>query len=586
VAKMGICNKSGVNEPGILGTGREQLLAICECGGRAQKGKTLLRKRSQWRLLGSMQWRAVWPFLKPGYGLMPSETNGRSAAHPASKGHSLPVLVATIGASSMAFLDGSIVQIALPAIQADFGADFVTLQWVVNVYVLMLGSLVLVGGAYGDQIGRRCIFLIGTSLFVAASLFCGLAPSALLLVWARALQGIGAALLVPQSLAIIAASFPPQVRGGAIGIWAAASALTAAIGPPIGGFLVDSLSWRAVFLVNVPIGVTVLLVTLGGVPESRSPMAKSVDLGGGALAILSLGGLATGLVYFPDRGSGDALVEGAFGLSIAALAAFLLWESRTAYPMVPLNLFANRLFARTNLLTLFLYGSFVGTLFLIPYTLIGLYKYSATRAGLALLPLGLSIASLARFFGVIGDRYGVRKPLIGGTFLVAAATAWLALSEAAGPYLVGTFGPILCLGIGMAMVITPLTTTVMNALDQNYAGTASGINNAAGRIAALLAIAVIAALMAEGFAGALQRQLVALQIPADLAEALLSKADRVLAVPLPDGLATDQAALLRQAIGAAYRTAFRYAMAFNFVLASAALLVALGLPSGRLVRPQ
>ncbi|MEJ0097357.1 MAG: MFS transporter [Bauldia sp.] len=325
-----------------------------------------------------------------------------SEAASSRKNEDLFVLVATIGASAMAFIDGSVVQIALPAIQADFKTSFATLQWIVNIYTLFLGALVLVGGAYGDLLGRRLIFLWGTVLFVVASTACGLAPDAGILVIARAVQGVGAAMMVPQSLAIIAASFPKETRGRAIGTWAAASALTTALGPPIGGFLIDILSWRAAFLINLPIGLIVLAVTALKVPESRSPSPGGVDLPGGVLATLGLGALTVGLVYLPDRGVVDPLVLGGFFVAVVALPAFVIREARTKAPMMPLGLFHDGVFTRVNILTVLLYGALGGALFLVPYTLISVRGYTAAEAGAALLPLGLIIGFFSRLAGSVG----------------------------------------------------------------------------------------------------------------------------------------------------------------------------------------
>lgn len=377
---------------------------------------------------------------------------------------SAAVLAATIGASSMAFIDGSIVQIALPVLQVDLAASFSALQWVVTVYTLFLGALVLVGGAYGDSLGRRKVFVAGIVLFTLASAGCGLAPGIGVLIAARAVQGVGAALMVPQSLAIIAAEFPEETRGRAIGTWAAASALTTALGPSLGGFLVDALSWRAAFLVNLPIGAAALALTLSRVPESRAARPSPPDWPGGLLAAVGFGALTVGLVDLPTRGAGDGLVLAAFAVAVLGLAGFLWREAAAAEPMMPLGLFRDRVFAGVNALTVLLYGALSGVLFLVPYTLVGLHGYSAAEAGLAMLPMGLSIGLLSRAAGGLGDRIGNRIPMIAGSALVAVAMAALAVTEAGGSYWTGVFGPLAGIGIGMAVVISPLTTTVMNAV--------------------------------------------------------------------------------------------------------------------------
>ena len=484
------------------------------------------------------------------------------------------ILAATIGGSAMAFIDGSVVQIALPAIQADLGADFTTLQWIVNIYVLFIGALVLVGGAYGDSLGRRRVFAAGTALFVLASALCGLAPGSVWLVAARALQGIGSALMIPQSLAIIAAAFPEERRGRAIGTWAAASALTTALGPTLGGLLVDLFSWRAAFLINLPVGAAVLWLTMTRVPESRAPGAAPVDLVGGILVTVGLGALTVGLVHLADHGIGSALVLSGFAVAIVTLPAFVWWEGRIRAPMMPLGLFRDRTFAGVNILTVLLYAALSGALFIVPYTLIGLRGYTAAEAGLSLLPMGLAIGLLSRVFGGLGDRIGGRLPMVIGSAVVAASAAWLGWTGAAGGYWMGVFGPILGIGFGMAVVIAPLTTTVMNAVDDAHSGAASGINNAAARVAGLLSVAITGALLAVQFGAALKIQLAGV----DQAAAILAQADRLLDTPIPPGPAADR---IRQAFAAAYEVAFRWGMGLNVVLAALAAAVGLVvLPAG------
>ncbi|WP_181700947.1 DHA2 family efflux MFS transporter permease subunit [Chthonobacter albigriseus] len=479
----------------------------------------------------------------------------------------------TIGASSMAFIDGSVVPIALSAIQRDLSADFATLQWIVNIYTLFLGALVLVGGAYGDRLGRRRVFLAGTILFVAASVACGLAPNAIALVAARAAQGVGAALMVPQSLALIAATFPEETRGRAIGTWAGASALTTALGPPLGGFLMDTLSWRAVFLVNLPIGLVVLWLSRG-VPESRAANAGPADLLGGLLATGGLGALTIALVYLPDRTITDPLVWGGFLVFAVAAPAFIAWEARTAAPMMPLRLFRDRIFSGVNLLTLLLYGALGGALFVVPYTLTGLRGYTGAEAGLALLPLALAIGLLTRFFGSIGDRVGTRLPMAIGAMVVAVSIGWLGATEAAGSYWTGLFGPILGIGIGMSIAIAPLTTTVMNAVDQTESGAASGINNAAARIAGLLAVALTGALMVGVFSSELLSLPLTPGVDPGVLSSIAERADRLLQAA--DGMPGADAS--RSAVEQAFSAAFRAAMVLNALLAIAAAILAISLP--------
>ncbi|MGF1551883.1 MAG: MFS transporter [Paracoccaceae bacterium] len=410
------------------------------------------------------------------------------------------VLAATILASAMAFIDGTLVHIALPAIGDDLGARFAALQWVVNAYALMLGALILVGGGLGDRFGRRRVFNAGIALFALASLACALAADAGVLIAARALQGIGAALLVPQSLAIIAAAFPREVRGPAIGLWAGASAVTTALGPPIGGLLIDTLSWRAAFWINLPLAALALWLSLRFVPESRDETARGpLDWPGGVAAVLGFGALSWGLTRLAE--DADALAWGLLGLGVAAIAGFVAIEARVRAPLMPLGLFRDRTFAITNLATLLLYGALGAALFLLPFDFIARRGLDATEAGLALLPMGLLIGLLAQPMGRLADRLGARPFLAAGPIVVAVACLWL--GRAFEGFALGALAPVALLAVGMAMVVAPLTTVVLNAAPDAQSGAASGVNNAASRLAGLLAVATCGALARAVYAAAL-----------------------------------------------------------------------------------
>ncbi|HKJ61939.1 MAG TPA: MFS transporter, partial [Hyphomicrobiales bacterium] len=342
------------------------------------------------------------------------------------------VLAATILASAMGFIDGTVVTIALPAIQQDFNTSFATLQWVVNIYALILGSLILIGGSAGDLFGRRLVFLIGIGIFTAASIGCALAPSALVLIGARALQGAGAALMIPQSLAIIAASFPKDARGRAIGIWAGASAITTALGPPLGGFLIDAFDWRTVFWINPPIALAVVWLTWTHIPESRNEArGGSLDWLGGLLALTGFGALTLALTTASEAVDISAFVMLWFAIGVIGVAAFLYTERRAADPIMPLSLFRNASFSGANLTTLLLYGSFSAVLFLLPFDLIERRGYAASEVGLILLPIGLVIGVGSRFAGKWSDTAGPRPPLIIGSLIVAVAAMLFALNISA-----------------------------------------------------------------------------------------------------------------------------------------------------------
>lgn len=417
------------------------------------------------------------------------------------------VLIAAILASALGFIDGSVLAIATPAIRVDLGASLAEAQWISNAYALTLSALILVGGAAGDRFGLRHSFVAGIVLFIAASLACALTPNPAMLIAFRAVQGIGAAIMVPGSLAIIAKAYPKKERGRAIGIWAAASALTTALGPVLGGFVLSVFGngiWRAIFAINLPLGLISIYLLLAKVPADAPAEKRSLDLGGAALAILAFGALAYGLTSM--SGDGEGLMSGP---SIAAgavlLVVFIVFERRRREPMIDLSLFRVGAFAGANVATFFLYFALSANLFYLPMLMIAGWGLSAAEVGFIFLPLSALMAVLSGPVGQWSDRIGPRFPIASGSLVVALAFAGLALLAYWGihSFWLGVFPLMALMGFGMALVVSPLSTAIMTAVEDKDTGAASGINNAVSRIGGLIAVAAMGSLAAWVYAGVL-----------------------------------------------------------------------------------
>lgn len=401
-------------------------------------------------------------------------------------------LLATVLGSSVVLLDGTVVNVALPWIGRDLGAGIDGLQWTISGYLLTLSSLILLGGALGDRFGRRRVFVVGVVWFAVASLACGIAPNLATLVAARIVQGIGGALLTPGSLAIIEASFVPGDRGRAIGAWSGLGGISTAVGPLVGGYLTQAVSWRWIFLLNLPLAAVVAWVALRHVPETADPdAARQLDFAGATLAIVGLGGATFALIEAPNDGLRSPLIVGAGVIGVLAIIAFLVVESRSQHPMLPLSLFRSRAFSGTNALTFAMYGALSAALFLLGLELQQVVGYSPVAAGLSTLPVTILLFALSPYSGQLARRTGPRLPLTIGPITAGAGLAMMARIGAGSSYFADILPGVLVFGLGLSFTVAPLTATVMGAVQEQHAGVASAVNNAVARGAGLIAVAVL-----------------------------------------------------------------------------------------------
>jgi EmrB/QacA subfamily drug resistance transporter len=494
------------------------------------------------------------------------------------------LIVAILG-SSLAFLDGTVVNVALPVMQDELGISAGLAAWIIEAYALLLSSLVLVGGALGDRYGRKRVFVAGVVVFALSSLMCGAAGSAHLLVAARAVQGAGAALLVPGSLSLITAAYPEAERGRAIGLWSTFTAVTTAAGPVAGGYVVAHASWRWIFLFNVPLAAAIVLLAHGGVAETRDEEApRHMDWIGAALAAVGLGALVYALL--DDTAAAGPLRRAILPLGAVVLLAFVVYEWRAPAPMVPLGLFRSRSFSATNILTLLLYGALGGGLYFLPFNLIQVQGYAATEAGAALLPFVIAISALSPLTGALAGRIGALPLLVAGPLLAAAGFALMAVPGRGGSYWTTYFPGIATAGIGMGVTVAPLTTAVMGSVESHRAGVASGINNAVARAASLLAIAALAVVLRARFDGELDRRLGDLHLAAPIAARVAAERSKLAAADLA-GLDPATQGVLRGAFDAAYVAGFRALTIACAILSATSALVGLAV-TGRagVAKPQ
>ena len=487
------------------------------------------------------------------------------------------VLLATIVGSSLAFIDGAVVSLALPAIQREFRASAGDVAWIVELYTLVLGALMLLGGALGDRYGRKRVFILGTTLFAVGSIGCAFAWSMPSMLFSRTFQAIGGMLFVPASLAILGDHFSGDARGRAIAAWSAFGSLTSLLGPALGGVLIDAFGWRSVFWINVPLAAFVIVVAMRHVSESRDDAApQHLDLLGAALGTAGLGAMTYGTILASTAGWGAFAVDASVFGGAALLVVFAIHERRTSEPLVPPEIFRSRTFAVINLSTLFLYGALSAALYELPFVMIQAHGYSALQAALGMLPFGISIIVLTRFAPGFAKRFGVRNVLTIGPAIVAVGFVLLGVLEPVPSYWMGFFPGMFVAGLGMGITVAPLTTSVINAADPRHIGVASGINNAVSRIAGLLTIAAFTVLLAGLYEASMQRSLDAMHATAPERASAAAQRD------LLGGAHFSNPVLQRDSI-VAFEWGFRGVVFACAVLAAlAALADALGIEEKRL----
>ena len=484
-----------------------------------------------------------------------------SAYFPVSKSVGRWVLLATILGSSMAFIDSTAMNVVIPVLQSELNATIPQVQWIMEAYALFMSSLMLLGGSLGDKFGRKRIFALGIVIFTGASIWCGLSPSTSQLIVARAFQGAGGALLIPGSLAIVNISFSDEHRGRAIGIWSGFTAITTTLGPILGGWLAQNLSWRYVFFINVPLALIVLGVLYWRIPESKKANGEEkLDLWGSLLVTLGLGCIVFGLIDSANVGFGHPKVIIPFIAGGLFLLGFLFYESRTSSPMMPLNLFKSKTFSGGNFIILLFWAAWSGAIFFIPFNLIQLQGYSAAGAGLAFVPLVIVLFLFSPWAGGLVTNYGAKLPIIAGTILASIGFYLFTLPGIGGSYWTTFFPAITILGIGMAIIISPLTTAVMGSVELKESGVASGINNTMGRIAGLLAIAVMGVFALSTFSRSLDYELDSVDLQQETRQYIDDQRIKILLIDIPENVKTETKTYIRNAIDKSFLASFRLMM--------------------------
>lgn len=488
------------------------------------------------------------------------------------------VLIAAILASSMAFIDGSALNVAMPSLQKSLHASGSQLLWILNAYLLVLAAFILPGGALGDKLGRKKVFMLGIAVFTVASLGCGLAWNSGVLIAMRVLQGFGGAFMIPGSLSLINATVPENERGAAIGSWSAATTLVTLAAPVLGGTLADWHFWRGVFFLNLPLALLALWILNAKVPESRNPNASGrIDFMGAILLVIGLGTLSYGILNVPNLGVQHWGSTGMISAGALVLLGFACWEANTPNPILPLKLFTSRAFTGSNLLTLFLYGALSAGMFFLSLNLVEVQGYSQLQAGLSSLPTAILLSTFSRKVGALSDRWGARHFLIAGPALAGLGFWLLGLqgwTHGAAQYWVTYFPGLFTFGLGMTLTVAPLTTTVLATAPSEYSGTASGVNNAVSRTAGVLAIAAIGAIVLSSFQHHLVQLTAALPLSSLMREQLATAAAQLANTQPPSGLNSALNQQIYHAVSTAFIASYQQVMQICAALAWISALIA------------
>lgn len=476
------------------------------------------------------------------------------------------ILTATILASGMAFLDGSVVNIAIPTIQSKLNATISDIQWIVNGYMLMLCSLILISGSLGDRFGRKRIFTYGIGLFILASFLCSISHNTLQLILFRALQGIGGAMMIPGSLSIINIAFHESVRGRAIGLWSGFAGGVAALGPFVGGWLVQYLGWPSIFYINIPLGLIALFLTFRYVPESRNHESTKIDFIGAILIFLSLFGIAYALIGAQDFGWTNPSIFTGLIIGVLSFIIFIFIERKMKEPLVPFVIFRSSLVTGANLATLFLYFALSGVIFFLVLNLQQVQHYSPVYAGLGMLPSILLITFLSGYGGSIADKIGPRLPMIIGPLIVSAGMGLLALPGTHANYFIQFFPGLVLLGLGMALVIAPLTKSAL-AVEQKFSGAASGVNNAVARVAGLLAVALLGLIVVSLFKETLLHKMTSSHLTKTEQQQIMVQQNKLGDIEMPENFSSNTKSYAHNAVDESFVYGYRWAMGINAFLA-------------------